>query len=245
MNYSSRLLTSLPVATILALTAATQVYAQPTPTPTPATEATRLAAVIAKGNSDITTRTTALTALIAKVTAGKKLTATQKTDLTTEMQGEITGLGTLKTTLDADTTAAAARLDFARIFSEHYVFAFYIPRTDRIIAADNLDDAAIQLTALVPKLQGYITQAQTAGNTVAALNASLATMQADIKSGQTVADSVINTLTPLKASGYPGNKTTVQAGNVTLKTGYTNIDGARAAAKSIVASLKKMIGKSS
>jgi hypothetical protein len=205
------------------------------------TTAQHVAAIQAKGDTDITARITSLNSLVTKVNAAKKLSTSQKSGLTTGMQSEVTGLTTLKTTLDAETTVAGAKTDFQNIFAQHYIYAFFLPRTERIIAADNENDAAALLTSLVPKLQAYIAQAQTAGKDVTALNASLADMQKNVTAASTQSASVISTLTPLTASGYPGNKTTVTNASATIKTARTALEAARADAKSIIAGLKKAL----
>jgi len=205
------------------------------------TPAAHLTAIQAKGDADITARLTSLSGLVTNVSAATKLSTAQKSSLTTEMQGETTSLTKLKTTLDAETTVAAATTDFKNIFAQHYIFAFYQPRVERIIAADKQSDAATLLTALVPKLQAYITQAQTAGKDVTALQTSLTEMQAKAAEAQTKADGVIATLTPLTASGYPANKTTVQSAGTDLKASRADLKTASADAHSIVTGLRKLI----
>ncbi len=206
------------------------------------TSANRLASIQTKGAADITARTTSLTSLIAKVNAAKKLTSIQKASLTTEMSGEVTSLGILKAKLAADTTVATAATDFQNIFKEHYIYAFFLPRTERIVAADDIGDAASQLTALAAKLQTLITTAKDKGTDTTALITQLADMQAKATAASTGASAAIASLVPLTAAGYPGNKTTVTAAAATIKTARTSLETARTDAKALIAALKKDLG---
>lgn len=193
-----------------------------------------------RGDKDITTRVTALNAILNKITNSKKLSTSQKSTLETEIQDQVNGLSGLKSTLDADTDLTTARADFQKIFTQHFIFAFYVPRIERIIAADSEEDAADLLLSLEPKLAGYVSQAKNAGKDVTALQTSLDEMVAKATDAKTQAEQVISILMPLTAAGYPGNKTTVQSTATELKTGRTDLQTARTDAKSVVAGLKQL-----
>ena len=208
---------------------------------TAATQAATLAAVQTKGNIDITARTTSLTGLIAKVNAATKLSASQKSSLTAEMQTEVTSLTALKAKLDADTDVPTARADFQTIFSQHYIYAFYLPRVERIITADDEGSVVTTLTTLATSLQGYITQAKTSGKDVTILQSKLSDLQTKTADANTQSQSVLASLVPLTAAGYPADKATVQGAATPLKTGRSDLETARTDAKTIVASLKKLL----
>lgn len=214
----------------------TKTVATPAATMTPTAH---LSAIQTRGNTDISNRITSLQSLITKVSAAKKLSSQQQSDLVAEMQGEVSGLTTLKTSLDGETSVDAAKIDFQNIFAEHYIYAFYLPRVDRIVAADNQVDAATLLLGIVPKLQGYITQAGQQGKAITVPTQELADLQAKATDAQTQSQSVITSLTPLLASGYPGNKGTVESASTPLKTGRTDLTTARSDATLIINALKK------
>jgi hypothetical protein len=234
-------LASLILATpALTLADTTTATASPTASATTLADA-HLAAIQKKGDTDITTRLNSLNTLVSKINGAKKLSSTQKSDLTAEIQAEITSLTTLKTSLDGETTVEAAKTDFQNIFAQHYIFAFYIPRVERILAADRELDAATALTSISSKLQGYITQAKTAGNDVTQMQSQLTEMNTKTADAQTQAQAVIDSLISLKASGYPGNKTTIENAVSPLKTGRSDLEAARKDAKSIVTSLRSLL----
>ena len=205
------------------------------------TVAQHVAAIQAKGDTDITDRASSLTKLMTSVASTSKLTTAQKAQLTTEMQGEVTSLSALKTSLDKETTVATAKADFQNIFAQHYIYAFYVPRVNRIIAADHVADAATTLTLLVPKLTAYIATAKSQGKDVAALQTNLTDLQAKLTAATTQSEAVIATLTPLAATGYPANKTSVTGSSATLKTARADIESAKTDAHTIVTDLKKLL----
>ncbi|MEI6478329.1 MAG: hypothetical protein WCO52_05085 [bacterium] len=207
----------------------------------PDTVAVHVAAIQARGDANITARTTSLSGLKTKIAAAKRLSASQKASLTTEIEAQITGLTALKASLDADTTVETARTDFQKIFSQHFIYAFYVPRVNRIIAADEQVQAAAVLTTLTPKLQTYITTAKTAGTDVTSLQVKLDEMLAKTAEAKTLAQGVINTLTPLTAAGYPDNKSTVEASATSLRTARADLKTSRDDAHSIVTALRKAL----
>ena len=230
---------TLPLITLLAsLLVATPVLADATPTPT---ADAHLAAIQARGDTDITTRITSLNGLISDLNGAKRLTAAQKTSLIAEITAQITQLTALKTKLDADTNVDTAQTDFQTIFSQHYVYAFYLPRTARLIAADREADAAALMLGMTDKLQAYIARAQAQGSDVSALNASLADLKAKAADAQGLAQTVIASLTPLTAAGYPANKTAVDGATASLKTGRSDLASAQTDAQSIISGLRKVL----
>ena len=213
-------------------------------TPALASTDAHLSAIQARGDTDITNRVTSLTTLVTSVSSAKRLTSAQENELITEMQGEITGLTSLKTSLDGDTTVADATTDFKNIFAQHYIYAFYIPRINRILAADDQADATAILLALVPKIQADITTAQSKGNDVTALQSSLTDMQSQLTSAQSTVASVTTSLLPLSASGYPSNANTVQEAAASLKSSRAQLQTAHVDANAIVNGLRSLLGTS-
>ncbi len=117
----------------------------------------RLNSIIARANSMIATRVTALQALSTRVENDPRLTTDEKTSLTTDIQNQISSLQTLKTKIDADTDATIALADTKQIITNYYIFAVYEPKTDMLIVLNNLKTVVIQLQAMVPQLQNLIT----------------------------------------------------------------------------------------
>ncbi len=117
----------------------------------------RLTSIVARADTMITTRVTALQTLSTKVQNDSRLTDTEKTNLTTDIQNQISSLQTLKTKIDADTDATTALADTKQIITNYYIFAVYEPKTDMLIVLNNLNTVVTQLQATVPQLQNLIT----------------------------------------------------------------------------------------
>lgn len=232
------LLTTALLTTLLASGTAAQAAAT-TPTP-PSAQSTRLHTIQTKGDADITARLTALHTLLTKIDTITKLSADQKTNLKDEVQGQISSLTALQTTLDAETDPTKAKADFTAIFQDHYIFAFYLPRIERIVAAEGSKDAADQLTAVATNLSTFLTQAAQQGSNVTALQTSLADMQSKTSDASTQAQKVLDQLIPLTASGYPANKATLTSATATLKTSREDLRAARKDADTILVGLKRI-----
>lgn len=235
MNTFSRL--TLPLTLALLLTSTVPALAV-SPSPAAAAQA-RLTALIAKSDKDITARTTSLTDLISKVSAAARLTDGQKSTLVAAMNDQITQLNQLKVKVDADTDITVLRTDFADIFQEHFIYAFFVPMVNRLLAADGISDAATLLTNLEPTLQGYLTQASQAGKDVTTMQTAFNDLKAKVADANTLSTTAISQLSPLTAAGYPGNLTTVKAAATSLKTARSDLKTARQDADTIVKGLRQ------
>ena len=230
----------IALATLASVTLSTSAALAATATPTQTTAA-HVAAIQAKGATDISTRLASLTTWQSKVSAAKRLTAAQKADITTDLTTQSTELTTLKGTLSSETDVTTAKTDFQNIFQQHYIYAFFLPRTQQVVVADGLSDASTNLAALIPKLQTFITQAQAQGLAVTTLQSTLADLQAKTTAVNTITTTAISTLVALKATDYPGNKTSMQSTEATLKTARADLKVARTDAQTLVTGLKKLL----
>ena len=93
-----------------------------------ATQQQALQNIINKGNQEIGRRLDALNTLSSKISTITKLSASDQSYLTTEVNTEISGLTSLKTQLDADTTLTAAHTDAQSIITEYRVYALVLPK---------------------------------------------------------------------------------------------------------------------
>src|SRR5579859_2261422 len=90
--------------------------------------------VIQFGDQQIANRITALNKLSATVTDDHNkllIDDAHASDLQTDVQTNVTGLNTLKTTLDAETDAKAARQDVEKIYTQFRIYAVVLPRDYR------------------------------------------------------------------------------------------------------------------
>ncbi|CAN5116524.1 hypothetical protein BH11PAT1_BH11PAT1_0360 [soil metagenome] len=201
-------------------------------------ETTQTANLQARASQEIDRRISALTEIIKKIAAMKKLGSIEKTTLTTQVQAEITNLTILKTKIAADTDDATLKADVKSVVTAYRVFALFIPKMHLLAAADVMGTTIDKLTEIATKLDARIKEAEAAGKSVASLKTSLTDMQAKIADAKKQYESIITNVTPLTPDGYPGNKTTLTNARELLKTGRQNLDAAAKDAKTIMTSLK-------
>lgn len=95
--------------------------------------------VIAAGDTLITNRQNSLNTLNSRISAdlsAHKLTGDQASALQADVTTNQTGLSNLKSKLDAETDARAARQDVANIFLQFRIYAVVLPRDYRRIQMD-------------------------------------------------------------------------------------------------------------
>ena len=200
----------------------------------------RISNLKTRATTEITKRLTALTSLISKISSIKKLSNTQKSTFTSDIQGNINDLTALKSKIDADTDAATLQSDVRSIVENYRIFALYVPKIHLLSGANIVAEIATNLNGLAAKFQTRITEEQQAGKDTTSLQAAVVQLQAEIgtisESAQTITDSVIS----LDPTEYPGNITDLQTAQQSLKTAKANIQTARQNAQKIIDSIKNL-----
>ncbi|GER88618.1 hypothetical protein KDW_27800 [Dictyobacter vulcani] len=173
--------------------------------------------VIAFGDKEITNRENALNTLntkISDVLSKKHITDTQATNLTADVKNHLTILTNLKTRLDAETTAKAAREDVKDMY-QHRIFAVVVPRDYRILHLDAEIAVRDKLVDVKPNVESLIDKASAAQK--AKLNPLFSDYKSDLSSIEGKIDTVQTTLPKLTAEAfntqratYTTNKTNVE-----------------------------------
>jgi len=166
------------------------------------TTQTRLDAIKTKGSQEIDRRLAKLNTLGTKIAAATKISATDKTALTTQVTTEITGLTMLKTTLNAQTTLAAAKTDAQSIISGYRVYALIVPKVYLIKVADDQQVNEAKIAALIPKLQTALTNAKNIGKNVATLQTQLDDATSKQQAAQTISSTIETKVVTLQPSDY-------------------------------------------
>jgi hypothetical protein len=232
------MLLTLPVVAIASLSPVLGSIANAESTATASQD--RLPTIISKGDQEITRRLTTLSTLTSKINAATKLSASDKTTLTSEVSSTISGLNTLKSQLDAETTVAAAKTDVANIFSEYRVYALVAPKIGLIKVADDQQVTESKLAALSTKLQARITADQTAGKNVTTLQADLNDMNAQVSASQAISSNMESTVISLQPTDYNSDHTLLSGDSAKLKTAHTDNAAAVTDGKNIIAGLKSL-----
>ena len=203
-----------------------------------ANQATRLEDAKTRADNEISRRTTSLNALITRVAAIKKLSATTKSTLTGQIQTEVTTLTTLKTKIDADTILTALKTDIQSIVADHRIYALFIPKTNIAVGSDLILQATDSFTDIQTKLTAKVTAAQTAGQDVTAMQASLTDMATKVADAKTQANNAVTTVTPLVPDKATNYTPTLQSAKTMLQASRQDLEAARKDAQSVIMGLK-------
>lgn len=187
-----------------------------------------------RADNAITARVNSLNKLITIINNIKRLTAEQKTTLTTQVQTEITNLQTLKSKIDADTDLTTLRTDVKSIVQSFRVYLVFIPKTYIIAHGDRILDVVSLLQTLETKLTARVSQAGNPSN----LMSLLTDMTNKLNDASAQANNAINAVLPLTPDGWPGNKTTLQSARTMLQTARHDLQDALHDAQSIRRGLK-------
>lgn len=196
--------------------------------------------IITKGDAEIARRLTTLGTLSSKINGATKLTSDDKATLSSEVNTTISGLTSLKTTLDADTTVAAAITNAQSIYTEYRVYALVAPKVGLIKVADDQQVVEAKLTALAPKLQSRVTAEQQAGKDVTALQSELGDMTSKTSAAQAISSNIESSVINLEPTDYNSNHSVLVGDNTQLQTAHTDDQAAYSDAENIVSTLKSM-----
>jgi hypothetical protein len=177
-------------------------------------------------------------ALRERLTAAKSIVRLSDTDLsalTTQLQDQINGLTNLSARIQGDNDEATLRADSQRIVTDYRVYVLTIPKARCVVVADIELAAADRLTVLADRLKAAIDQAK--GDTTKA--------QTDLGLLRSKLTTVTGTVSPLSAgllelepAGYPANHAVLEQSRQSLRTGRAALADAASLARSVIADLK-------
>ena len=199
--------------------------------------------IIARSDTEISGRITALTNLDARVQAMKNVSASEKSSFSAEIQTEIGDLASLKVTIDAATDVSILKTEAKSVTDAYRVYMLVIPQGYLESAADRVDMIASTFGTISTKFQTRISEDQSAGKNVATLQASLTDLNAKVADSQVQANAatalVVN-LAPDQGvtSVEQSNHAALVAARADIKTAQQDLVAARADAKTIIAGLK-------
>lgn len=210
-----------------------------------ADQTAKLTDVITKSDKAVSARLSALADLNTKVQAMKNVSATEKANISTEVQTNVTGLTALKATVDSDTVLTKARTDADSAFTSFRIYALVIPQGYIEVSADRINTIASLISALSAKLQTRISAEQAAGVNVTALQATLADIGAQTTSATaqaSIAQSGVANLAPDQgnATVAASNKAALVSARADTKTATKDLVAARKDIQTIANGLKSL-----
>ena len=190
---------------------------------TSATMEARITTAKNHADQEIKRRIDMLNALNAKVQAMARVSASEKTDISSTISTQVSALSSLQTKIDADTDITTLRTDIHSIAQSYRIFLLVIPRGRIDVAADKIDTAAAKLTDLAGKLDTRISEASGAADS---LHAQLNDMNKMIADAQTQANAAVTAVASLQPDN--GDKTVESANTAAIKDARTKIKAALA-----------------
>jgi hypothetical protein len=157
-----------------------------------------------------------------------RLSATEKSNLSSSIQSQITAMNALQTQIAADATAnntSSLKTDVQSITASYRIFALVLPQGTIAAASDRVITIVGTMNDLSAKFSARISAAQAAGNNVTAATTALTDFNAkvvDANTQATAAASEVATLTPDN-----GNATVMASNTATLKDAHAKIVAAQ------------------
>ena len=154
------------------------------------------------GDCEIQRRFTTLDTLSKAVSGSKVLTAADAATLAAEIGATKSGLTSLKTTIDAETSIPALKTEIARIATDFRVYVLVGPQVRLVTAADALPAAQAAFAKIDTTLTGRIAAAKAAGKDTAAAQADLDAMNKAVTQAVGLATPLPAKLLPLTPAQY-------------------------------------------
>lgn len=213
----------------------------PSPTPSPTKTAAphkTLAEVQAAGATHTSDRISSLNKAIAKYTADKGLTASDKTTILGTLNTDLTEITALATKIAGDTTLTEAKADYKSIYATYRVYAVVLPQSRYAKDADTALGTTIpKLTAVQQRLSTRLSGKASAKST-AALQADLSDMTTQLAKATNAATGVSAAALAVTPAQFNSNHSVLDSAKQSVATIAAALKQARSDAASIRAALK-------
>jgi hypothetical protein len=196
-----------------------------------------------KANQEIDRRIAALNELTARINQMTRVSDTLKQGLTSNTQGQVGLLTTLKAKIDSDTDMTTLKTDIQSITTGYRTYALVMPQGRISAGADRVANVTTMMQAVGMKIQARLQAAQAAGSDITAEVKVLTDLGAKITDANTQAQASINVIAPLAPDN--GDKTVKAANDKALKTAQADLRAAQAdlvAARKDIDTLIKGLG---
>jgi hypothetical protein len=180
-----------------------------------------------------------LTAVESVIAAAKQLTDAHRSALTALVTTARTGLGTLRSTVAAETTPAGLKAATGQMVNSFRVYTLANPQVHLTIATDLETAAAAALTTLAGHLEQAIATARQSGRDTSGSEAKLADLRSKVEHASAAIAGKADALLALRPGpDTAAIKTQVTAVRDAAKTARTDLKAAHAAAQAVRAALR-------
>jgi hypothetical protein len=218
-----------------ALAAATVLPAMAAASPSPSASsgacsggvAARLACIDQRASQAVSARETALQQMTSDVNNSADITSSNKATLLGQLSADESGLQTLLTTIDADTTVSKALADTATIVTGYRVFLLEQPKVHLVIAADTESTVEANLQSKLPTIQTAINNSNASAAKKAAAQTAFNDCTTQLATAQSASSGIDADVINLLPSGYPGNQPTLASAKDQAQTARTDLGKCR------------------
>jgi chromosome segregation ATPase len=186
----------------------------------PTKQASELTAIQKSADTMISVRITTLNNLLSRIQNDTRLSADDKTTLTTNINTMISNLQALKTKIDADTDVTTARADRKTIVTSYHIYVTFEPQIRLLITIDNLSTTSATVSSLVTKLQSLSTTLKGQGKDTTSMDAAIT----DINTQLTAINTILTT-DKTKLLGITTSSNTNQATFVQIRQDLAKVRG--------------------
>lgn len=202
-----------------------------------ATPTTGLTALKAKAAADVNARLAALNGAILQVNANAVITAADKSTLLGILNGDLTGLTTLGTTIAADTTTAQAAADTKTIFTTYRVFALAIPQVAYAAGTDDITGAELPALSQSQKALTEVLRVEPSKNT-GAVQSAMADLSAQITAVTSATDGLSSQVLAYTPAQYNADHALLSGPRQTLLTAQADVVTAKNDITAVTAALQ-------
>ena len=142
-----------PLGKVFAQSADSTTPTVPTAPANPKNIATSLSTTISQADGEIDQRTANLNDIITRIGEVQKLSTTNQALLIASVQNEISQLAALRSKIDSETNAAAAKIDYQSITQSYRIYDLIVPQTRIIIATDKVISIVSSMNLVAGKIQ--------------------------------------------------------------------------------------------
>lgn len=201
---------------------------------------TQLARIKTLADKQIDNRVTVLTNLLKLVQNSPHISSTDKANLTTQVQTEISSLPQLKTKIDNETDIKSVRADVQSIYQEFRVYALIVPKVNLIRVADRLATAADKLSAYADSLQQQLDDAKAKGKDTSKLQATMTDMRSQISTAKADFTAAVSKIMNVTPDQFNSDKSSVSQTRNLLKAGRDALKTALKDGNQIKSGLKQL-----
>lgn len=186
--------------------------------------AARIKTIVNRADQEIARRVSALNALSTRVNAMVRLSTTDKNNLSTSISGQISAMNTLQAQIAADVAVndtSTLKADVDSITGSYRIFALILPQGMIEAASDRVLAIVGVMNDLGAKFSARISAAQTAGNDVTGVTATLDDFNAKVSDANNQATAAASEVASLAPDN--GNATVMASNTAALKDARSKI----------------------